>query len=538
MSAWFKNYSFKNLFRQPAPKGSATTDKYLPFFDSDDFPLSWSRAIADSPSATSCLNTVQSFLEGQKLNNKDLEKLIVNSKGHTFWEFHGETSESFAEFEGFYWLLKYNALAQITEMEVLPFENCRLGEPDDSGYIAKIYYNPFFGTKYYAGANKKLTKCYDVFNPKVVKEQMIKQNTEFKGQVLFYGTESAISRYYPVPKAYSAIKWTKNEAGIADYYEDKIDNGFLNDYMLVMKGNPSDPSSNPDYANVNGEGKPATVAQEFDDVMSRNFMGRGKHANVMVQWVNTSDEKPEVVTIPSSANGDLFLNLDNQSTKKITVAWQVPAILANINEGVTLGGDGNMVRVAVKLMQQRVVKKQKRLTDNYEKVMKMFVKPYTQEIIIVPYNPYPELEILDDKIWNEMDAEQRRDWINSHTDIKIETDETVVIPTQTARTVNAIPVGFPDKVRSNVKRALEYQDKMQLKCAAKAGRQIAQDIVDNKNMGLRQLKRIHGYLKKKEKYWNSPFNEGCEAILCQAWGGKEMHDFLEVKLKDVDRWLN
>lgn len=536
--SWFKFY---NLWRQPAPKNAGTIENYLPYGQNDDFPLQLDKSISESETATSCLSTVQDFIEGFGFSDTNLEKLVINSKGENFWQFHQQTTDSWAEFEGFYWLLRFNALAQVTEIEFLPFENCRLGIPDSNGYISHIFYNPFFGTSEYKGQNKKETKVYDVFNPNAVKAQIAKQKGSFKGQVLFHSTTSARSRYYPRPQVYSANKWMKIEAGVSDYHEDKIDNGFLDDYILVMKGNPNDPSQNPDYNNPDDpNATPVTVGQEFDDVMSRNFMGRGKHSTVMVQWVNNSDEKPEVVTIPNSANSDRFINLDNQATKKITVAFKVPSILANISEGVSLGGDGNMVRVAVKLMQQRVIKKQRVLTDHYEKVLKLFFEPYTNPVVIVPYNPYPEMEILDDKIWNALTPEEQREWINENTEIDLsEEPGTVEQPTQqTARISNAIPVKFNDKIKATVKRALDYQDKMALKCSGKAGREVSNMIIEDKPMGLKQLKRIYGYLKKNEQENNKPFNEGCNVILYNAWGGKDMFDYLDGYLNQVNAWLN
>lgn len=540
--SWFKIY---NLWRQPAPKNTATVDKYLPYNSPcgayDSFPLVWDKMIQESASASSCLSTVQDFMEGFGLSDPALEKLVVNAKGETFWQIHHQTVGSFSEFWGVYWLLKFNALSGTTEWEVLPFENCRLGIPDDKGYISKIYYNPFFGTKDYA-TNKGKTVVYDVYNPSAVKQQLADQKTKFKGQVLFIGITTPRSRYYPLPKPYSVAPAMKSEAGIADYHEKKIDEGFLQPYILVVKGNPNEPSKNPDYQNVNGD-QPATEAQVFDEQIANNFMGRGNHQVLMVQWVDTAQgqEAPEVVAIPNNANSETFVTLDNQFIKKITVGWDVPAILANIHEGVSLGGDGNMVRVAVKLMQQRVIKKQRILTDAYSMVLKNWVKPYTQEITIVPYNPYPELEIVDPQIWAALSREEQRNWINDHSEIElIEPTETEVIePTQAvAKIVNLVPLAFPDKVRENARKALEYQEKMGLKCSGAGGRQVSQAIVDNVNMGMRQLKRIHGYLKRNEKFSNSPYNEGCEVISYQAWGGKEMFDFLDSELKKFDAWLN
>lgn len=523
-----------NLWRQPTRRTNLTNEKYIPYFDGqDNFPLVWHQAISESPSATSCVSTIQDFLEGAGFDPTELENLQVNSKGETLFQIHQKVAKDFGEYEGFYYLLRYNALGQVTEWEVLPFENCRLGRPDDKGYISKIHYNPFFGTADYK--TNKDTVCYDVFNPKEVGAQIKRDGDKFKGQVYFYGTTNALSRFYPMPEAHSAMKWMKVEAGVADYHEDNINNGFLQPFMLLMKGDPNAPVNNPDATSSE---RPQTQAELFDEIVSENFMGAKRVGNMFVHWVTNPEEAPTVLAFPSNNSGDQFITLDTQATKKITVAWKVPSILANINEGVSLGGDGNMVRVAVKLMQQRVKPQQRIMTDSYEKILKLLKTPYSQTISITPYNPYPELEILDDKIWNEMTPEERRDWIDANTDIVL-----IDVPTQNpaspavTRPTNALPVGFPEKVRSSVKKTLAHHDKMGMTCISRGGRLIAEAIVSNNNMGVRQLKRIHSYLKKRDQLKNSTY-DGCEAMQYHSWGGKDMETFLETKLKEVDQWLN
>lgn len=168
-----------------------------------------------------------------------------------------------------------------------------------------------------------------------------------------------------------------------------------------------------------------------------------------------------------------------------------------------------------------------------------FSSPYVQEISIAPYNPYPELEVIDDKIWNALTSEERRDWIEKNTEIElIEGEVLPTVPDPSAKITNVLPVPFPDKVRDNAKRALEYENKMGIKCMGAGSRQLSEAIRDNHNLGMKALKRIYGYLKKRPEIANSPFNEGCQVIEYNAWGGKEMEVFLETKLKELDAWLN
>lgn len=536
----FKIYNFLNsLLRQPATRTQLTNEKYIPYFgDADNWPLEWHKSISESPSAQACVSTIADFLTGSGFSDKSLETKIVNPQQETFYQVHQRTCADYAEFEGFFWHFMYNSAGQITQWRVLPFENCRLGAPDDKGIISKIYYNPFFGTSLYDQNQKKNTIIYDVFNPENVRAQIGEQKEKFKGQVYYYGTTTAMSRFYPYPEATSAMKWMKIERGVSDYHEDNINNGFLQAFMLIMKGNPNEPSTNPEYSNRD---KPITVAQEFDEVISSNFMGSKRVGNMFTYWALNSEEKPEILTIPSNSNGDLFVTIDNQATKKITIAFKVPSILANINEGVSLGGDGNTIRVAVKLMQQRVMRKQGNITDAYEVVFKNWFQPYTQEIVIAPYNPYPELEIIDDKIWDAMSAEEQRKWITENTDIKLieAALPAAPIPNPTqARLQNAIPNEFPESVRATVKKAMDYHNSLGLKCSGRGALDMSDEIMNNEPMGLKKLKRIYNFLKKNAGQENKPYSDGCAVVNFNLWGGKPMMDYLESRLKDIETWLN
>lgn len=537
-----------NLLRQPTRWQNIEQHKFLPYFGgADNFPLIWHQAISESPSATSCISTIQNFLEGSGFSDEELESRQVNYRGQTMFQLHQKICDDFAEFEGFAVLVRYNAMGRITELENLAFENVRLGKPDDSGIISKIYHNPYFGTADFKNISEKETKVYDAFNPDAVRLQMQAQGMTFKGQVLFVGTTTTLSRFYPMPEAYSAIKWMKIESGVSDYHEDNINNGFLQPFMLAMIGNPNEP------VGEIVDGVPSqTRGQAFDELVSNNFMGAKRVGNMWVSWFAQDSELPKPIAFPSNNSGDLFLSVDSQATKKITIAFKVPAVLANIHEGVSLGGDGNMIRVSVKLMQQRMVKSQRILTDAYSTILSLFEAPYKEEVRIKPYNPYPELEVIDDKIWNEMTPNERRAWILENTDIELDeatVEETTETPATDPEPVpvpasrmnkfkNAVPVSFPDSIRTVVSRAMEYKEKMNIKCGSKMGNMVAQAILNNENIGFKQLKRMYGYLKKNNGMHGRPFNDGCSVIEYNMWGGKVMEEFLEAKLNDIDVWLN
>lgn len=507
--------------------------KYIPYFDNNDtFPVHLGNLVQGSPTATSCLSTLTDFIAGEGFNEgNDLENLVINKHGLKFFQFHAICSSSIAHDWGVACIVKYNKVGGITEIFDIPFGYCRLGIPDSNGLISKIKYNPYFGTSLY---KQKDTEEYDTFNPSVAPSQAA--NPKWKGQIFWYGIKTKGHPFYPVPDYYTARKWMNVEKNAGTYFDENLENGFLQSTIIKMLGDPNDPSGLKDK-----DDKDIPKGKAFDDEMSRNFQGTERVAKVMAFWANNKDEFPTLEAFPSSGNPDMFRVQDEHATKKITIATKVPAILANISEGVSLGGDGNTIRAAVKLMQQRVKRPQSFLIDFYLTLLKNFVMPEGMapftDISIVPYHPFPELETVDPQVWAVMTEEEKRKWVKDHTEIEIEEEQEPIEPTPTpvqARITNLHFNSYPENARKNVRRALEWQDKMQMKCLRAAGLKMSQAIVDGVPLGPKEIKRLSRYLSKQVIHKDKKYSESCEAVLFDAWGGSEMMMWANEKVKELN----
>ena len=205
----------------------------------------------------------------------------------------------------------------------------------------------------------------------------------------------------------------EKNAGI--YFDENLENGFLQDIVMKMIGDPNDSSGLKDS---NGDDIPK--GQAFDTEITNNF-GKGAKTRhkIMALWGANKEEWPDITSFPTSGNPDLFRVQDEHAIKKITIATKVPAILANISEGVSLGGDGHTIRAAVKLMQQRVVRMQSLLVFYYENILKAWSTPMTEPIEITAYHPFPELEVVDPQVWAELTPEEKRKWIGDRTEIEL-----------------------------------------------------------------------------------------------------------------------
>jgi hypothetical protein len=508
-----------------------TQSKYLPFGVNDNFPNELASLVEGSPTATSCLSTVADFITGEGFNlGPDLENLVINAQGQKFLQFHTIQSDVFTHYWGVATLIKYNQAGQITQFFDIPFGYCRLGKPDDKGVISKILYNPYFGTAHY---RSKDNEEYDVYNPSAATIQAT--DKKWKGQIFWMARRTRKDPFYTIPDYYSAKTWMNAEKNEGVYVDENLESGFLTPAILKLYGDPNEGSGVKD-----SNDKEITKGEMFDKEMSSKFQGAKRVGQLMAFWASNKEEFPTVEAFPSNGNAEAIKSGDELTVKKITVATKVPAILANISEGVSLGGDGNTIRAAVKLMQQRVKRQQSVLIDYYAEILSKLVNPVTVPISIVPYNPFPELESIDPLIWAELTPEEKRKWIEDHTEIElIDAQSAPVTPTPAPETQNRFTNlhfnSYPKKAKENVKRALEWQDKMGAKCLKPKGRELSQKILDGVPLGPKDIKRLSRYLSKQTIHANKPYDgETCDSVLYDAWGGSEMMMWSLEKMKELN----
>jgi hypothetical protein len=511
-----------------------TVDDHLIYGQNDNFPLKLSKLVYESPAASSCISVISDFIEGNGFST-DVGDIVVNNQGQTLNDIHHLVSESLAMYEGFALNVKYNPEGRITQLYFMPFENCRLGNPDSVGIISEIKYNPYFGTNQY---KQKSTLTYDTFNPDpaIVVTQMKNKGKDYRGQVLYWGSTRALSRFYPQPSYYSAKNWMEVDARIGEYHKENLRNGFLQSAIFKIVGNPNAPSADPndtafDQANSKQE-TIKTVGESFDEMMSNNFSGTERVGNVMVFWANNKEEFPQVEPFPTSVNTQVLDTIQNLTTKNITIATKVPAILANIHEGVSLGGDGNTIQAAVKLMQQRAAKWQQVLETQYKRILESWYNPIPYDVEIVDHNPFPTENTIDPVIWADLNPETKKKWIQDNTDIEI--IEPVQQSQPQVNPTNVLYNSYPDKAKANAVKAMKWNEQSPGQCGTKMGWQMAQQIAEGTALSYKTIKRLNRYLKNNEVHMNKPFNESCNTVLFYAWGGKEMLQWSTDKIKEVE----
>lgn len=533
--------TIKREFAYPEQSDSTGKGKFLIYGHNNAFPLKLSELIQGSPTASACVDTYADFIIGEGFNDPKIENLVINNQGVTFWEFHQVVSASFAHFDGLSFEVKYSKTAKILELYNQPFENCRLGKPDDKGYIGKIFYNPYFGSDKYKETDNKCYYAYSDKDENAIKE-FKEEKGDYLGQMFWFGVRSPLNIFYPKPRIFSARDSMEVERRTMELFKNNLQGGFLQAAMIKLVGDPNEPIDDPEGGtDEEGNHRKTTKGELFDRIMSEQFSGSDRAQYIMSMWGNNKDEMPEIQGFPTFANSDIYKTQSDLASEKIMISTKTPAILVLNREGQSLGGDGNTMRSAVKLMQQRAIRPQAILLDIYKKILKR-MGHNVGDLRITPYNPYPEIENVDAQIWAEMTTEERRRWISDHTEINLDPSQpqpvqpTVQPPSPTQNKISNLSVNsYPDKAKENIKRALEWQEKTGVKCGGNAGASLSLKIVDGLPLTFKEVRRLSNFLSKNSVYGQNEWGKSCDAVKYALWGGSEMMQWANEKVKE---WLN
>ena len=95
---------------------------------------------------------------------------------------------------------------------------------------------------------------------------------------------------------------------------------------------------------------------------------------------------------------------------------------------------------------------------------------------------------------------------------------------------------YPDGVKNNAKRALEWADKNGWgRCGTAVGKQRANQLAKGEPISVDTIKRMYSFLSRHEVDLESSkgFGDGCGYLMFAAWGGKAGLAWSRSKLKKL-----
>lgn len=287
------------------------------------YPQRIASIIDGSSTGGTCLDRYATFIEGNGFDSQEFSSFVCNRFGDTIDDILHLVSRDLAKYDGFAMHVNYDSLGRICELQYVHFEDCRLEEEDDNGYVAHIAIHPdWTGQKTRSGRvvkidEKNVQKIFP-FNPKpdVVMNQIAYCGgiENYCGQILWFS--AAGKNQYPKPIYDKIVTALSTDEGIDNVLYRNVRNNFMTAGALIHKkgtlirmdedGNPIDPD---ECDEMFGEGL-------------NEFLGDTNAASIMDVTYENPEDKPEFISFRGTNFDKDFETTDQRVTAKIYAAFQ------------------------------------------------------------------------------------------------------------------------------------------------------------------------------------------------------------------------
>lgn len=348
----------------------------------NNYPVVVESRIANSVTALRCKNTMATFLSGKGFGD-DLNQIIVNPKKETtLLQLTQDIADSIAEQNGVFIHMNYNMNFDITTLEVLPFNDCRLSKTDDDKNNAKV----LICTDWNDSKLAKKAREVDIYNPKssVIKAQIAKAKgiKKYNGQVYYF----KFGKYtYPLAPIHPCLDDADSEKQAGTYKNISLRKGFFGKTLVVTKP-MVDPLLDKE---VDGDEikKQETERENFRGTIKK-FVGADNADGVMhLELEMESDELEKEIlfkNIDANINDKLFAHTEGSVSENICVAYGVPPQLIRPSDKGLFSASGEAVREMKIFYQDQTNDERMMVEQIVKKLMAKHIKRTDQELKIIP----------------------------------------------------------------------------------------------------------------------------------------------------------
>ena len=333
------------------------------------YPQTLKNIVSASSTGSECADRFADFIEGNGFREVSFSEYVVNRKGDTADDIHALVCRDIADYGGLALHVNYNILGEIVELQHIPFENCRLMEEDDNGYVAKIAIHPdWSGQKTRKGEKIRVSKenidYIDVFNPKknVVLAQIEAAGgiEYYKGQVLW--VSMAGKQTYPAGKADRVITEMSTDEGLANVKYRNVRNNFLPSGMVITKK-----GTHTTFDENGKEVEDASGNDSFSDMLVQ-LQGDTNSNKLLDVTLESDEEKPEFVPIVTQNYDKEFTVTDASVVERIYSAYgQEPWYCIRIGK---VGFSGDILEDAFEYYNSIVSKQQRLIERTFERLFR------------------------------------------------------------------------------------------------------------------------------------------------------------------------
>jgi len=278
-----------------------------------------------SGSAKMCANLAASYVVGKGFEDKYFYKAIINEKGLTPDKLIRILAPDKKKLRGIAVHINYNASYQKTEVNFVPFENCRIGDGDFKGKIGLK--KDWYTTKRFGSKKADDIDFIDRYNPDpLVIEAQVQASggwENYKGQVLFHSDDYGT---YPLATIDPVLNDVQAEIESSNTRKNNLKNNFQLKTIWVEKGQVQDEDEQ----------------QETVEGI-RKFVGSdGNQVSVVFSKDPDGKDVPDLKSISSGVNDKLFQYTDQAARLAIYTAFGQPAILHSDYQGTNGYNEGQL----------------------------------------------------------------------------------------------------------------------------------------------------------------------------------------------------
>ncbi|RHU24306.1 MULTISPECIES: hypothetical protein [Parabacteroides] len=344
----------------------------------NNYPQMILQLLGASSNAKSCVGRYAKFIRGAGFKDSLFYKSIVNMKGQTCDTLLRLCSDDLAKFGGFALHINYNLLCEITSVEHIPFEDCRLGIDDDTGYIAQIGIHPDWtclkGKKKIKKPSKSTIAYTDVFNPNpdVVLSQIVAAGgiEAYKGQTLYVSKDGFM--VYPSTIYDSAITDISTDEGLANVRYRNVRSNFLPMGMFVYPKGQKVMVEDKDGNWVEG----TEYQNGFDAAKFKDFQGDSEACKILGVGREDGDDVPQFVEFPTKNFDKDFTVTKDAVAEEIHAAFN-QEVFYRIRSGA-LGFSNDIINDAFNFYNAMTIDERVLMEQSFRSVFSHFTYPVNQ----------------------------------------------------------------------------------------------------------------------------------------------------------------
>ncbi|PWB24658.1 hypothetical protein [Flavobacterium sp. HTF] len=348
--------------------------------DDNAYPQLVKSLINSSVTAKQCVDLNSKYIYGkgfefvQNITNKN--SLIINKRGLNINQLLRIVSREFSEQNNIFLHVNYNALYEVSSVDLLTSEDVRIGKSDSTGYSGKfVVYDNWDKSK-----SKKIEKkdfiLIDKFNPSpaIIEAQVEAAGgwNKYKGQLLHITAD--FNELYSLSDVDSVLYDADSEYQASVFKNSGLRKGFFGAKLFVTKPFTDD-----------------MERRDFEKTIN-DLKGSENSSGVLLLEANgQSDVLSEhmlIQNIDSNIDDKQFESSEQSSAKNIRKAFGVPSILIEDGDNSIFGQSGELLKEAKKTHWENKEEERNIITDTFQLLFSNFHTP------INPFNNWKITPII------------------------------------------------------------------------------------------------------------------------------------------------